>query len=308
MNVIKKLAGFLLVFTIAFCACGCYRVDPAPMSALIGTYELTEYSRTYPSDQEGQPNKTDFKTEKQISAYLVIDGTNFGYVVYRDSETALLCNRVYVTYTYSQDEPENVELIEYRTANKEDTPIIERGKLGFLAKEKKLNQQLPRLAIENGSLVTKYTDYTEFTRADDATDLSFVTGKLGSLPAPVDFALTPYDGAFVLSDSAQAQYIYYVMEIDAAEKSATVDYALKSDGERVTLTNVPVDYELGDNGISAATVIVGDKRFAAFLDVEELQEIIPSGDGYEIFLHYIPFDGDVERYIEQAMQDYAENP
>ncbi|MGN1077359.1 MAG: hypothetical protein ACI4ST_02485, partial [Candidatus Gallimonas sp.] len=92
MNVIKKLAGFLLVFTIAFCACGCYRVDPAPMSALIGTYELTEYSRTYPNDQEGQPNKTDFKTEKQISAYLVIDGTNFGYVVYRDSETALLCN------------------------------------------------------------------------------------------------------------------------------------------------------------------------------------------------------------------------
>lgn len=301
MKALKKFTMFLSVLVPILSLCGCYTIDAGSMSKLKGTYALTEYYRTYPASGEEASQKTDFIEEKKIEAYLVIDGSSFGYVVYKDEQTAPLCNRVYITYTYSEENPQNVEMIEYRTARSDETPIVERGKLGFYAKAKMLNQTLPRMEFENGSIVTKYTDYTKYVRADKATDLSYVAEKFGSVPACADFALAPYEGLWYLDTPSETEYIYYVMDIDSVAKKATVYYALRADGERVVKTEQNVSRPAEDNGVFAQSVIVGEKRFITNTSANLLTEEIPTEDGYTAYRFYSPLDEDLETYLQQAL-------
>lgn len=303
MKRMKRFFGFLLFVVVVF-ACGCYQIDPGTMKELKGTYQLTEYSRSYPSSS----GMVDLIEEKGITAYLIIDGSDYGYVVYRDNETELLCNCVRITYTYSQEDSNKIERIDYNVAGTAERSIIDKGSLGFLASKKQLNQQLPILAWENHSLVTKYTEYTKFTKVSKDADFSYVEEQLGKVPAYADYALAAYDGAFFLSDVSTSPYIYYVVDIDALNKKAVVYYALKSDGERTVLTDLDVRYQLAANGVDAETVSVGEKTFIVYSWSSELQEETTSEEGVTLFLSYAPVAGDVESFIQQAMEEYAAYP
>ena len=309
MNIMKKIAVFLLAFATAICAFGCTRVDPGTMDELKGTYQLTQYYRTYPETSDEQSARKDFIEEKQIEAYLVIDGSAYGYLIYKDNETALSCNRVHITYSYSQDEADTIRTIEYQTADLTKTHVIQYGNLGFLARERQLNQQLPSMGIIDGSLKVRYTDYTLFTWADKATDLSYVAKQLGEIPAFADYGMTLYDGQLRLmnEDRSESKYLYYIMEIDAVAKKANVYYALKSDAKRVVLTDVPVSCELSENGLYVKTVSVGDKRFNAFTNEASLQEELTDVAEWTVFLQYEHFDEDIETYIQQALDQFSEN-
>lgn len=298
----KRFVGLFLFFVIVF-ACGCYRIDPGTMDELKGTYQLTKYSRSYPSSS----GTVDLIEEKEITAYLIVNGSEYGYVVYRDNETELLCNCVRMTYIYSTDDPNEIERIEYSVAGTAEHPIADHGDFGFVAKEKKLNQQLPYIVWENKTFVTKYTDNKEYTRVSKDTDFSYVEKQLGKVPAYPDYALSAYDGAYVLSDVSASPYIYYVMDIDALNKKATVYYALKADKERTVLTDLDVSYQLAANGMDAETVSVGDKTFTANSWTAELQEKTVSEDGIVRFLSYGPLDMDVETFIQQALDEAAKN-
>ena len=305
MKAMRKIGAILLSLIAVLLIGGCYRVKPGTMKELKGTYKLTQYYRTYPATgSETGTDKVDFIEQKKIEAYLVIDGTDYGYTVYKDNETALLCNRVHFTYTYSQEDENAVELIEYTTAQSYETPIYETGKLGFHSGEKKLNQQLPHIVWENKSFVTKYTDYTEYTRVDKATDLSYATKKLGELPPCADYALAPYDGLFRIEDPSLTPYIYYIMEIDAVAGKANVYYALRSDGERVVLSDLTVGDTMNENTLTADTITVGDKQLLNSF-AEGLHEEAKDAEGYTYYLHYVPLSGDMETFIEQALADSA---
>lgn len=304
MKVMRKILVVLLLFVATVFICSCYRVDPGTMKELKGTYKLTQYYRTYPTTGSDSPDKTDFIEQKEIEAYLVLDGTDYGYTVYKDNETALLCNRVHITYTYSQENADAIELLEYQTAEADKTLIFESGKFGFHSKDKKLNQQLPHIVLEGTSLVTKYTEYTEYTRVDKATDLSYVTKKVGDIPACADYALAPYDGLLRLENPSQTPYIYYIMDIDAVAQKATVYYALKADKERVVLSDLSVDYTINENTMNAETITVGDKRLSNSYTTG-LQEKSTSEEGYTVFLSYTPLHEDAETFIRQALADYA---
>ncbi|MDD3831632.1 MAG: hypothetical protein PHW00_03125 [Clostridia bacterium] len=175
----RKLNCYTLIVvilaTMLLSMSGCYIVDGGRMQDVIGTYQLT-VCNTQENDSEGL---IDLLTLNGIECYLVVGDEGYGFIVYADNETTLLCRQVKLTYGFSSEDDTLIEYVSYVDAECEYEE-----KLAYNGKSKQLNKT--QLAITIGTISTNYGQ-TTYSKVSEATDLSYVEEQLGEL----DY--TPYE-------------------------------------------------------------------------------------------------------------------
>lgn len=175
MHMTKKIALILIISTI-FCALACVLVacTPAKIEKIVGTYEISIYSR----QKDSSSPLEDLIDSRKITAYIVLKEGGVGYFVYADSDNAISAREVALEYTYSSDDPQKVSTITF--SDKDD---FVKSHIGWSATlhvnyQGKKESYLTCQKIAVGSL-SPSSGTTTYTRVDKATDLSFVQNKLG---------------------------------------------------------------------------------------------------------------------------------
>lgn len=198
----KKLVAVLSAVLLVACALACFacaRVDAGKMDRLVGTYQLTKYRRVY-SEREDNGEKAgeeeEILTMRNMSVYLVIDGTEYATVVYRDNETELSCRQVRIEYNYDEDDNRlptdkisTVSLSYPSSDGKDMSQCLSRASLGFVQRSSSLNFSIPNWAgsVLQGTWHIESTDHVELKKKSKAKDLSYVEKQLG-----VKLEVTPY--------------------------------------------------------------------------------------------------------------------
>ncbi|MBR1747561.1 MAG: hypothetical protein IJ735_05045 [Clostridia bacterium] len=256
----KKLFSALMILTVValgvlgLCAC-----QPAPVGDVVGTYELTKFTRSYPDKmpeaEEGQdaPEQTyttrDYIKEYEMKMYLVVGKDGVGYTVYQDKDTPLTLRTVRIEFTKDSDDANKISRVEYsdKVTNNSGAPIPEKSLYVNAGKEMQLKKDDP---IYNGILIKR--DYSQdilFTKVSSATDLSFVSDKTGKELVGLAYELQGLDGllaAYGLYGDERSDYVYYAIRFDAANLTAKRYYRTKT-ADRGTEETVSVTYMTGED-------------------------------------------------------------
>lgn len=190
----KKLMAVLSAVLLVACALACFacaRVDAGKMDKLVGTYQLTKYRRVY-SDHKDNGEKAgeeeEILTMRNMSVYLVIDGTEYATVVYRDNEIELSCRQVRIAYNYEKtddgtvtDKISTVRLSYLNPDGNDMSQCLSRTDLGFVQKSSSLNFSIPNWTgnVFQGTWHIESTDNIELKKKSKAKDLSYVEKQLG---------------------------------------------------------------------------------------------------------------------------------
>lgn len=224
----KKRLAFILAALTLLCALCCVlcACNPAKLSKITGTYELSIYSKQANSSAEVQ----NLIEERGIKAYLVIRDDGKGYFVYEDNDYTLSAREVMLDYTYSSDEPEKVMSITIS-----DKKEWSNNKIGW-HNTLRVNYQgrrecyltYQKLAV--GSL-SPQSGTTTYTRVSKATDLSYAQKQLATSLTPLEN--TPkatLHGMYQMyySDNEANEYAYRFVDIDVITGNATIYSAPKS--------------------------------------------------------------------------------
>ena len=99
MKKIISRSLLLLAAAIAAPLCGCsaHHNGKAKMSDIVGIYKLTERTETLPDE-----TRIDAIAAEQLTAYFLIDGSEFGYAYYKDP-TKEIVSSVYVRYNVNEE-------------------------------------------------------------------------------------------------------------------------------------------------------------------------------------------------------------
>ena len=177
----KRILAFCL--TIALCALlftGCYTIDPATEADLLGTYELTRYTRS----GSDLPEAEDLIEQKHIVCWLVVSDIAQGYYYYRDDETDAYCYAVELRLTTSTDEEDfgKYTYLEYRLGETTDWFKLGVRSSSFFRKTS-LNSTLPTWSgnLFKGNAHISYSTHTVFQKKSGATDLSYLKKKVGEV-------------------------------------------------------------------------------------------------------------------------------
>ncbi len=274
----KVLLSLMTALFVALCglsAYGCTMSQPGLMKKLKGTYRLTKFSRNYTNEDE----QLDILARDKIKAYLVIDGTEFGYMVYSDESSPLSSRQVRTTYIYDGD-TEKISQVVYE-AEKTEKALFGEERLGFMSRAEELNRSTPHLVWENRAFKIDYNDSVVWEKVNKATDLSFVQKELGQTLNTAPYPLLPFHGAFKMVDYDLVQYgyLYSFIRIDVFTQKAEAYYALSSDKKPVHETNLSVTYAAHQgNPASAETVTIGNRTFFALPTPTLSEDKGPAGE------------------------------
>ena len=230
----KKTALLLTIILVAALMASmlsaCYVSRPAALKKVVGTYELTSFTQTYPAENEESEAKTvDMIKEKEIKAYLVLASDGTGYYVYKDKDTELTTHKLNITYSYDEDDTSKVKEIYYTDGSDtsgDGAPNKGHERLGVYFKwtTKKLTYTMPAV------LGRKYSQSVRYDKVDKATDLSYASKKMGATLVAPNYEVAQLDGILAyegIYDSA-SPYIYYYIDYHPERSQASVYYALKS--------------------------------------------------------------------------------
>lgn len=250
MKSIKKFSIILLLAIIAAAVLlisACSKVNAAPKSKIVGTYQLTRYERSRSSDGADPVNLIE---RDGIVCYLVVAENGNGYYAYKDNNTAAYVLGAKIEFKADEDDASKFEYVVYSTEKDSSSTS-----LGY--DHDVLNKSRPvfKGQLFQGTLEVDYTLYTEFKKVSKAQDMSYINAHMQNA-AVYNYGEYLYSGYFnknfieypsVLVDFAQADiYAYYFVKLDPIANKAKLFYMLKSDMVRKTET---VDYttELGTN-------------------------------------------------------------
>ena len=180
----KTVLSAIILVAMCFTLTSCYVSHPTAMKKLVGTYELTKFTRKAkeaPSEEEPK----DLLKENGVKAYLVITADGYGYYAYKDNDTQLKVYKVTITYEYDSEDVSKVRLINYNdgvytTGTKAPGTGSESLGVNFRLFKRELNYSFQAV------LGNKFAQSVIYKKVNKATDLSFVEKKLGSLPEVVD--------------------------------------------------------------------------------------------------------------------------
>lgn len=225
----RKNIALILAVLMTICALCLVLVacNPAKLSKITGTYQLTMYSRQAKSDSDSE----NLIEKRGITAYLVVRDDGIGYFVYESDDVSLTAITVSLEYTYDTDDAEKVRSIEVSDAKKfSDTYIGWSNNLKVNYQGRK-ESYLTCSKIAFGS-ISPASGSTTYTRVDKATDLSYVQKQLGKDIQPLaNSDLARLHGLFEMSYEigAENKYAYRYANIDVLANSVTVYSALKED-------------------------------------------------------------------------------
>ena len=311
----KKTIAIVIVLSLLLplVMAGCYASKPGKMSDLVGTYQLTSFTRTYstdPKDEEGHTEPRDLIAEREIEAcYLVVGDQGEGYYVYATKD-ACTVRKVRITYTYSEDEPDRVKEI-YYTDGGSDSGTNYPGKfterLGVYCtrKEKSLSYSSPAIFGQ------KYSQSAKYTKVDKATDLSYASKQLGQTLIAADYEVALLSGWQTLEGNYDEAlpYVYYYMNVDMARKTADVYYALKSDQRPIERKGQTVTYTLGEDGQPIRIAIGNDEFWAdgSVVPVRSMYLCNDEGQPAWWFNNMGVNYPEAESNMQQCLQNYADS-
>lgn len=316
MKLSKKLTSVVLlavlVASLAVLFTGCYRVNPAPIGDVYGTYELTTYTRTYPlKEGEEKAETVDFLRDYGAKSYLVVKDDGYGYYFYADKETELYGKEVKITLEESTDE-EKAGLISYVKYDFDgehgDRLGVNQKNFGKIVLNYTGKPTGFRFVKENDRIVTKkdYSETVKYTKISNKTDFTTVRKKLNLVPTMTKYEMNPYDGKLLELrvgdfERKDCPLVYFACRIDANHMNAEVRYGLKGEGsevldrqasdvkvELVEMNGEFIGIKVGDysfiKGYSNLMYTEGDKSYGLLLsydyDEETLDDYISSEKQY----------------------------
>lgn len=261
----KKIAIviiFCLLISVLLCGC-----TPEKLENILGTYALTVYTTTKYGEET-----VDVKAEKEMEAYLVITGKDYGYYVYKDKNTPLFCREVKLEY--NKNDEDKVTTVTYNDGNSDDFNFfVNSVKEGLFKKKITLTRTHNPIDSKLSALNTGYARTME--RIDDTPDLSYLNKKLGVTLNPLFFGAMKFhglNGTFYMNYSEYSPYIYDYYDIDcydinAGTLKATRYYTLKSECESASTAvkhkeeNLTVKFNKANGENSYDTLTIGTLVF-----------------------------------------------
>ena len=306
----RKLTAIITTMVLACVlvfATGCYTSRPAVMKKLVGTYQLTTFTRTYTDEQvEGEDTIShDLITEKGITAYLIIASDGTGYYVYGDKDTPPYARAVHITYTYDDKKPDKVKEITYTdgSTTSGNAPGIGRETLGlnFKISEKLLTYYTPAIFSQ------KYSQSAKYTKLSKVADLSYVQAQLHTTFVVPRYEIAGLDGLQVFDGTySDSPYIYYCLDIRAGLEQADVYYALKSDCVPVKTTSAPITFDIPADNTSPITLTVAGTTFFSDHYTGVATNLYHTTDQYSMwFARYDRSSMSIEQYTSDLLQAYT---
>ena len=252
----KKTALVIIsvtIFALTLALGGCYISNPADMDELIGTYQLTAYTRRPKNAEAEDENATiNMIDEYGITAYLIIKSDGFGYYVYKDNDEEVEAYSIKINYSYDEENSDEIKEIHYDDgAYSSGEAFPGKGKetlgLNFKKKSKRLTYFVPSSDL----FKRDYSQSVEYTKVDDATDLSYASKQVGKTLTAVEFGLKDLDCLLINQDS-DSENVYTALSFSPDFKTATYYYAKKSDKMAMVETNIPVSVSYDDTAVITA--------------------------------------------------------
>lgn len=245
----KVILVALLVLVTAITASVLVACNPAELEKIVGTYKLVTDTRT-----EYQQDTVDYIARDGREAYIVLTGTDYGYYVYKDNDTAAFARKIKLEY-YKNDE-NKVTSITY-----------------VLGVGEKKSRSLNINAQKEISLVSRWTSANkimdaydlQYNKISDKTDLSTVKKELGDVPV-FDYDLYQYHSMYSASllngvEKNFGSYIYKYYDVNTASCTATLYYALREDEKPVVQNNLAVSFARNEDNDKPISMTIGEDTF-----------------------------------------------
>lgn len=243
----KTLLIALLAISICVLMAILVACTPDKMENIVGTYKLTTDKRT-----EYQQETVDTIQAYGKEAYLVITGKDYGYYVYKDKDTPVSAKEVKLEYTIN--DKNQVTLVSFTT------DVGEKPKTFHVDSKKEimLVSRLTESKIWDGYDIT-------YTKISDKTDLSTVKKMYPDVPV-YQYGLYKFNSAFCaeLGNGLQknySEYIYKYYDVNSANCTATLYYALRSDKTPVVQTNLTVTFTRNPENEKVIKMTIGDVEY-----------------------------------------------
>ncbi len=292
-----KIVSAVLAATVSAAALvafeGCYKTNPATMNDLVGTYELTLFTRRYTDEnvkREGEEDKPeiihDYIQEKGITAYLVVGSEGKGYYVYKDNQTPVSAAEVKIQYNYEEKtegegenattvKTDNIKTLRYFDGKDraKDYPGAGEESLGFDNKNKSLN--VTYNAYNGIILKRNNTQRVDYKKVDSATNLSYVERKLGQKLRIVPYELIRFDGKFYtdyVQENDEDPYICAELKVDVLTGKADFTAIKKEDFSKEIKSGLDFSYQKIDSENEWEVlyeITVGDMKFYAYYGTDE---------------------------------------
>ncbi len=304
----KVLIPIIIVFAILI-ACLTVGCNPTTLDKVVGTYMLTTKTEQHIDAEEA----TDLIAKNGIVCYVVLDGSEKGYYVYGDNDTPTTCKEIKVEYVKSTDDENKISSVRL-FLNPDNATDYDSYFVNYDSKTKKNYLVYKKQAIRSDLIESlNYAKTTEFTQLSTTAAISVVNSYLGTSLKVIPYALSNLHGinaVYAYDNAASAEYetpyVYYYYDIDAADGSAKLYYALKSDlvkhEESVTFS---YDLSSADEN-KKGTVTLGETVFT--LNTYYYASRTETTDDKTIsFDLYSTGDKDITAAIERAMNEYNES-
>ena len=238
MKKIKHLIALVLVMALTLSFTGCFVISAQKMSNLKGTYKLTTY--TYTPSHERKENVTpktyDYVNDEQYKyeEYLVITGTDKGYIVHKDASGESYVKEVTLKSEYSEENPKKIEYVTYNdslTVNSDESGLnrlgVAKGNLNFNKASFDFTQLITKKPMRSEALSVKWE------KVSKATDLSYASAQVGGTKH-YKYAAFAVRGLYEINTYMVTEtlehlnpYQYFYIAIDTADgvNTANIYYA-----------------------------------------------------------------------------------
>lgn len=267
----------------------CYPSNPTKMSKLVGTFQLTSFTRSYTDEKVDDQQVThDMLAERGIEVYLVVKSDGTGYYIYKDNDHAAGARIVKITYSYDEDDSALVSSIVYNVGIGEygdGSPMIGREHLGvnFKRRRKQLSYTMPAV------FGRKYSQSVVYKQVSSDTTLAYAQKQLGVTLQVAPYEVAGLDGWHYYSYEVDENtpYIYYFMDVHMAAGTADIYYALKEDGVPRELKGQAVTYTLPTEPNDKIEISIAGKTYRAYYNVITVPTSLemPQEDSWTIYLN-----------------------
>lgn len=285
-----------MIIAAVFVAC-----TPEKLEKIVGTYELTIDTYT-----QYEQETVDRMKEYGKESYLVVTGEKYGYYVYKDKDTPAYA--VVVGMEYSKNDEGKVTSVSYWTEvgdKKRTLNVDSKNEISLISRWPSASK-----------LIDAYE--TQYKKVSDKTDLSHVKTVYGDIRV-FDFNVLQYDSLFCeeLGNGLQKNYSLYVYDyydVDAAAKTATRYYALKSDKKPVTVENLKVSFARNEENDKPIKMIIGENEYSLENGTPQRQVVVDV-DGVQAdetlslsWMNYLLLKkSDYETYFNGLISEYEKS-
>ena len=244
MKKTRRLICAILLIALMVSLAGCYVVSGRDFHKLKGTYKLTRYTYTpsYERKDGYTPTTYDYVNgEKYMyEDYLIITTLYTGYYVHTDASGEAYVKEISLICEYDPEDKNDVNYVTYNDSVSVNSTEGGTHRLGVNGDQLLFS----KASINYTEIITKKEKATEalsvqWEKVSNATDLSYVTEKLGELKY-YDFDSFAQRGIYelasvVVSGEEASKYSYVYCVVDTAKDAFTVTayYALAGSDEVV---------------------------------------------------------------------------